>query len=171
MAKDFLGYERMLQEALRGVVREALSKVAASGFPASHHFYITFRTDYPRVEIPEFLRSQYPQEMTIVIQHQYSGLNVGEDSFSVSLSFNKMPAALTIPFASLVRFADPSVDFGLQLAASPPLGPVAVPATSAGDSSDMSGKSKPAKSGESEHPSENDESSAKVVALDSFRKS
>ena len=68
MAKDLLGYESMLQEALRGVVREALSKVAASGFPPGHHFYITFRSDYPGVEIPDFLRAQYPREMTIVIQ-------------------------------------------------------------------------------------------------------
>ncbi len=181
MAKDLLGYERMLQEALRGVVREALSKVAASGFPPGHHFYITFRSDYPGVEIPDFLRAQYPHEMTIVIQYQYSGLEVGAESFSVSLSFNKMPCTLTVPFASLVRFADPSVDFGLQLAASLPVGPVAVPADGASNSSaaggDAGGTPKPARSGESKSPpgaaapSENEEPSAKVVTLDSFRKS
>jgi hypothetical protein len=114
MAKDFIGYEALTDRALRGVVRDALKRVQKQGLIGSHHFYLTFKTQDPGVEIPDFLKERYPDEITIVLQKQYSGLNVTEDSFEVTLSFQKLPARLFVPFAAMTGFADPSVQFGLQ---------------------------------------------------------
>ena len=114
MAKDFIGYEALTDRALRGVVREALKRVQKQGLVGSHHFYLTFKTHDPGVEIPDFLKERYPDEMTIVLQNQFSGLNVTEEKFEVTLGFQKLPATLTIPFAALTGFVDPSVQFGLQ---------------------------------------------------------
>ena len=94
MAKDYIGYKAITDAALRGVVREALKRVEKQGLIAAHHFRITFKTRYPGVEIPEFLLEQYPEEMMIILQHQYWGLNVKEDFFEVTLSFKKVPATL-----------------------------------------------------------------------------
>jgi hypothetical protein len=109
-----LRYDVMVQRALRGVLRDALQLVSESGLPGEHHFYITFRTDHPGVEIPDRLRERYPNEMTIVLQNQFWGLEVGEESFAVTLSFNDLPERVTVPFQSVIAFADPSVRFGLQ---------------------------------------------------------
>ncbi len=95
-------------------MREALKRVEKQGLIAAHHFRITFKTRFPGVEIPEFLLEQYPEEMMIILQHQYWGLKVKEDLFEVTLSFKKVPATLTIPFAALTAFVDPGVQFGLQ---------------------------------------------------------
>jgi hypothetical protein len=115
MAGNGLRYDRMVEEALRGVVRKALEEVAArKELPGAHHFYLTFRTACPGVEIPDYLHEAYPKEMTIVLQHQFWHLTVGKDSFSVTLSFNRMQERLSIPFAAMVAFADPSVPFALQ---------------------------------------------------------
>lgn len=107
-------YELLVQDALRSVARQVLLKVVKDGLPGDHHFYITFRTKHEGVQISERLASQYPEEMTIVVQHQYWGLEVTEDFFSIQLSFQKHPETLTIPFAALTAFVDPSVQFGLQ---------------------------------------------------------
>ncbi len=109
-----LRYDRMVEEALLGVVRRALADVSENGLPGNHHFYITFRTDHPGVVLPEHLRQRYPGEMTIVLQHQFWGLEVEEEAFGVTLSFNDVPERLQIPFQAVVAFADPSVRFGLQ---------------------------------------------------------
>ncbi len=114
MADDDLRYDRMVEDALRSVVSKALSQVAERGLSGDHHFYITFRTDHPDVVIPDQLRARYPSEMTIVLQHQFWGLEVGPDAFGITLSFSNVPEHLTIPFESVVAFADPSVRFGLQ---------------------------------------------------------
>ena len=114
MAKDFIGYQGLADAALRNVVREALKRVEKQGLVGAHHFRITFKTGFPGVEIPDFLREQYPEEMMIILQHQFWGLKVREDHFEVTLSFKKVPATLTIPFAALTQFADPGVSFGLQ---------------------------------------------------------
>ena len=114
MAKDFIGYEALTDKALRGVVRDALRRVQKQGLIGSHHFYITFKTHDSGVEIPDFLKERYPDEMTIVLQNQYSGLHVTEDAFEVMLTFQKLPATLFIPFSALTAFADPAVQFGLQ---------------------------------------------------------
>ncbi len=114
MADDLMQYDLMAQNALRGVVRQALDKACNEGLPGEHHFYISYRTDMPGVEMSERLRSQYPEEITIVLQHQFWDMEVSDDQFRVSLSFNKVPENLVIPYNALIGFFDPSVQFGLQ---------------------------------------------------------
>ncbi len=104
----------MVESALRGVVREAIASAVADGLPGGHHFYITFKTDAAGVEIGDYLRDKYPNEMTIVIEHQFWDLTVSEKTFAVTLSFNNRPERLTVPFTAITAFADPSVKFGLQ---------------------------------------------------------
>jgi len=118
MSKDWLRYDRMVEDALRGVVRRALTDVSTSGLPGDHHFYLTFRTGEPDVQIAPALKSQYPKEMTIVLQHQFWGLEVNEDQFAVTLSFGGKHERLVVPYRSIVSFADPSVKFGLQFESS-----------------------------------------------------
>jgi hypothetical protein len=109
-----LRYDLLLQKALRGVLRETLDEVAAKGLPGHHHLYITFRTQAPGVTVPDHLVQRYPDEMTVVLQHEFWGLEVDEVGFQVTLSFNNRGERLTVPFAAVVAFADPSVNFGLQ---------------------------------------------------------
>ncbi len=112
--QDGLDYELLVDNALRNVVFAALKQVARHGLPAGHHFYITFRTDHPGVDIDSSLRAQYPGEMAIVLQHQFSGLVVEADFFQVTLSFSAVPRTLVVPFASVTSFADPDAKFALQ---------------------------------------------------------
>lgn len=114
MAKDWLRYDRLVEDALRSVVRRALQEVAANGLPGDHHFYLTFHTQEPGVSLSPALRAQYPKEMTIVLQHQFWGLEILDDAFTVTLSFGGKHEKLVIPFQSVISFADPSVKFGLQ---------------------------------------------------------
>lgn len=114
MNDDLLRYDLMIETALRNVVREALSSVAQNGLPGEHHFYITFLTDHPGVEIPDYLRKQYDEEMTIVLQYQFFGLKVDGEAFGVTLSFNNVKERLRIPIEAITTFADPSVNFALQ---------------------------------------------------------
>jgi len=109
-----LRYDQMIEEALRGVVRRALRTVVESGLPGSHHFYITFQTTAPGVEITDRLHEKYPEEMTIVLQYQFWGLEVSAERFAVTLSFNDVPERLVVPFAAVTAFADPAAKFGLQ---------------------------------------------------------
>lgn len=163
-----MDYNRLVDGALRTVVRQALRRVAREGLPGAHHFYISFRTGDPGVVIPEYLRTKYPDEMTIVIQHQYWGLEVGDDAFEVTLSFRKSPERLRIAYAALTGFFDPSVQFGLQFkgaegaeAASPQ---VARPALEAPPKAPSLAPPKAAAPGAPSAPED------KVVALDQFRK-
>lgn len=113
--EDTLRYDRMVEAALRGVVREAVEEVIEEGeLPGDHHFYITFMTDYPGVKIPAYLRDRYPGEMTIVLQYQFYDLNVDDEKMGVTLSFNNVPERLEIPLSAITIFADPSVNFALQ---------------------------------------------------------
>jgi len=116
---SLIPYDEIVQEALRAVVGRVLGQVeqANGELPGNHHFYITFRTDAPGVDIPAHLRERFPDEMTIVIQNKFWDLTVTEEGFSVGLSFNQMPAILVIPFAAITAFVDPAVDFGLQFQA------------------------------------------------------
>lgn len=114
MAEDLLRYDMMIESALRDVVRQTMEKVADQGLLGDHHFYISFLTRHPDVEIPDHLLKQYPEEMTIVLQHQFYNLKVDQKSFSVGLSFNNVREKLTIPFAAITTFADPAVNFALQ---------------------------------------------------------
>lgn len=118
MSEEVLQYERMVENALRGVVRETLEQVAEVGLPGDHHLYITFSTDYPGVDIPEYLIRKYPEEMTIVLQYKFWGLKIEDDLFKVTLSFNKVSERLTIPFEAITGFADPTANFGLRFESS-----------------------------------------------------
>jgi hypothetical protein len=109
-----LRYDKMVEDALRGVVRQTLREVEKNGLPADHHFYVTFETTHKGIEIPDYLRQRYPSEMTIVLQHQFYGLKVLAEGFTVTLSFNNTPERLVIPFDAIRIFADPSVSFALQ---------------------------------------------------------
>ena len=116
---SLIPYDEIVQEALRAVVGRVLGQVASGGgvLPGNHHFYITFKTQAPGVDIPAHLRARFPDEMTIVLQNKFWDLEVGEDQFSVGLTFNQVPAKLVIPFGAITAFVDPAVDFGLQFQA------------------------------------------------------
>ncbi len=116
---DGFNYEEMVQEGLRGVVHEALETAALNGLPGAHHFYIAFKTDYPGVQLADYLRERHPDEMTIVIQHQYWGLEVDEKGFYISLSFSDSQERIYVPFHALLSFMDPHAKFGLQFTPAP----------------------------------------------------
>ncbi|HUC62199.1 MAG TPA: ClpXP protease specificity-enhancing factor SspB [Alphaproteobacteria bacterium] len=158
MGKDGLRYDKMVEDALRGVVRQSLTLVAKNGFTDNHHFYLTFRTRHAGVSIPDHLRAQYPDEMTIVLQYQFWGLKVDEEKFEVTLSFNKQQERLVVPFAAMTGFVDPSVQFGLQFKGEIAAANAAPAAKVAG------GAVEPAA-----EPSETG-TAPRVVALDAFRK-
>jgi hypothetical protein len=112
--KDLIRYDLLVQDALKGVVRKVLVDTAKDGLPGEHHFYISFRTDFPGARLSNRLREKYPQEMTIVLQHQFWDLGVTEHAFEIGLSFSGVPERLLIPFDALTGFFDPSVQFGLK---------------------------------------------------------
>ncbi|NBX03819.1 MAG: hypothetical protein EBR02_07165 [Alphaproteobacteria bacterium] len=114
MPQDSLNYPVFIDQAMRGVVREVLRNVSANGLPGDHHFFISYATNYPGVKMSEQLKSRYPKEITIVLQHQFWDFKVEEHQFGVTLSFGGVPEKLVVPFAALTAFADPSVKFGLQ---------------------------------------------------------
>jgi hypothetical protein len=159
MPEDLMRYDQLAQNALRGVVREALRKVERSGLPGEHHFYIAFHTRHPGVDIGERLAARYPREMTIVLQHQYWNLVVTEERFQVELSFDNIPEKLVVPFSAVKGFLDPAVQFGLQFEV------VNVEATPQIETKP------PAKPAESEiKDAETPVEAPKVVSLDAFRK-
>ncbi len=182
MTSDGLRYDALVEDALRDVLRRALSYVAERGLPGDHHFYITFRTGHPGVDIPEHLRVRFPNEMTIVLQHQFWGLDVGADAVGVTLTFSDVPERLTIPFAAVTAFADPSVQFGLQFDSSEeggePMPVMSVMPTSETLPAGLPGSGPPrptkdaAPEAEPTLPPRPDEAQgdAKVVTLDAFRK-
>jgi hypothetical protein len=111
---DQIRYDLLTQQALRGVVRSVLTDTAKKGLPGDHHFYISFDTRADGVRLSDRLRAQYPNEMTIILQHQFWDLKVGDEEFEVGLSFGGIPEKLTVPFEAINGFFDPSVQFGLQ---------------------------------------------------------
>lgn len=163
MAGKLLDYNHLVETALRGAVRDALKRVAEFGLPGNHHFYVTFRTDQAGIDIPEYLHDRYPEEMTIVLQHQYWGLEVRETEFQVTLSFNKVPEKLVIPYAALTAFADPSVQFGLQFRVTPNAEGRAAAAAAEPQGANMAGDA-----AADAEPAER--KTGDVVALDAFRK-
>ena len=173
MPDDLMQYQKKLDQALRGVVRAALIEAATDGLPGDHHFYITFRTKADGVEISNTLHAQYETEMTIVLQHQFWGLEVHDDWFTVTLSFNRVSEPLIIPFDAVSAFLDPAVSFGLQFDAdkaanTQPDGVVrpvdeAAPTTETG-SSQTDGE-------DTDKDSDDDDGKmGQVITLDSFRK-
>jgi hypothetical protein len=181
MPVDHIRYDLLTQDALRSVIRIVLADVAVKGLPGDHHFYITFDTRVDGVRLSARLKAAYPEEMTIVLQHQFWDLAVGDDDFDVGLTFNGIPERLHIPFHAVKAFMDPSVQFGLQFAVereapaaqradgaerSPrPAAetPAPMPATEAADAA-------PAELGEGQSAPAREEGSAEVVRLDRFRK-
>ena len=160
--EDQMNYEAMAQDALRGVIKAALRKAVSLGqLPGEHHFYITFRTKAPGVSGPSELLAKYPDEMTIVLQHQFWDLQVEETLFQVTLKFGGQPKRLVGPYAAVTRFYDPSVQFLLQFeAAEPSLAPVVA----------LEPASTPALKDDSEPAEATEETGPKVVSLDQFRK-
>jgi hypothetical protein len=114
MPVDHIRYDLLTQDALRGVIRTVLTDAAVKGLPGDHHFFITFDTRAEGVRISSRLKTSYPDEMTIVLQHQFWDLQVGDDDFDVGLAFNAVPERLHVPFKAVKAFFDPSVQFGLQ---------------------------------------------------------
>jgi hypothetical protein len=111
-------YEELIQNALMDVVRSVLTDVSVNGLCDNHHFYVKFRTDHPKTKIPHYLKQHHPEEITIVIQHQFWNMRIAEEYFSVDLSFNNVREKLLIPYGALTAFIDPSVNFALQFAPS-----------------------------------------------------
>jgi len=158
-------YDKMVEKALRGVVTQALDYVVKNGLPNDHHFYITFMTNFDGVQIPSHLREQYPEEMTIVLQYQFYGLEAHEDYFTVTLSFNNVPEKLIIPVEAVTIFADPSVNFALQFQ----------PMEDIEEDEDDLPPPPPAKSGKNDAgkkpgKAKKEDGAGNVIALDHFRK-
>ncbi len=165
--EDLMRYDQMAQDALRSVVREAIKRAAGQGLPGKHHFYITFKTLAEGVSIPKDLGQKYPDEMTIVLEHQYWDLAAADQQFSVTLRFAGSPKRLIVPYTAVTRFFDPSVRFGLQfdVAVSPNLVAVAV-----GDDNISHHADEPATSAGDDEPTPPNGGGATVVRLDKFRK-
>jgi hypothetical protein len=155
--ESLLPYERWTEQALRQVVAQAVEHAATEGLPGGHHFYITFRTDFPGVGIPQRVRAQYPREMTIVLQHQFWDLGYDRESraISVGLSFGGVPSTLTIPVDAVVEFADPHIRYGLRFQpVEAEVAPEAEPEAAEPAASEPAAPSEP----------------AQVVSLDAFRR-
>ncbi len=179
MAQDLMNYEQMTQLALRGVVRDAIRRVIREdGLPGAHHFYITFLTRYPGAEIDESLAKKYPEEITIVLEHQFWDLTANDDNFEVTLKFGGVPKYIKVPYTAITRFHDPSVGFALQFEPQRDETPASVsplaklqpePTDTPKSKKATSNKSKP-KSKTQKTVEDKTESDEKVVSLDSFRK-
>ncbi len=191
MSEDKIRYDILASEAFRGLIRTVLQKVQKRGLPGEHHFYVTFDTTAPGTIQSKRLKDQYPDEMTIVLQHQFWDFQVYEDRFEVKLSFNNVPERLVIPFAAIRSFVDPSVGFvispnlllqspnrdtamaGSPLSAETQDRDALPPAAQASPDQDVEAKPKnedaAAAKGEDD-PADPDEQTAKVVELDAFRK-
>jgi uncharacterized protein len=175
MATDHIRYDVLARDALRGVLRKVLTDAAAHGLPGEHHFFITFVSKAEGVKLSPRLLAQYPEEMTIILQHQFWDLAVSDDRFEVGLSFGGIPERLVVPFSAIKSFLDPSVKFGLQfdtsdvtetpdaaLPAAPAPSAVSVPAAAAKNAET---EDEPASPGEGPG-----QGGAEVVRLDRFRK-
>src|ERR1051325_9489146 len=114
MAESEIDYGALLQRALRSVVRVVLERTVREGLPGEHHFYLSLRTDHPGTQVPPFLRQRFPEEITVVLQHQFRDLSVDDDGFAVTLRFDGMPARLVVPWEAVVAFFDPTAEFGLR---------------------------------------------------------
>jgi len=156
--ESLLPYEQWIEQALRQVVALAIDHAASEGLPGGHHFYITFRTDFPGVVVPPRIRAQYPREMTIVLQHQFWDLRYDRETqtISVGLSFGGVPSILTIPLDAVVEFADPHIRYGLRFQ------PADLPAEAQAPEAEVEPESPPAPPAPSEP--------AQVVSLDAFRR-
>ncbi|GLQ34090.1 hypothetical protein GCM10007939_03730 [Amylibacter marinus] len=159
---DAINYNYLMHRAMRGLMIELLEEIAQTGLPGEHHFFITFDTNHPEVEIADWLRERYSEEMTVVIQHWYENLEVLEDGFTVTLNFGDSPEVLVIPWDSVRTFVDPSVEFGLRFEVEDIADDASNENTPVDDESPMI---------EIEDDESDLRKDADVVSLDSFRKS
>lgn len=164
MAEDIIRYDVLVQEALRSVVRKVLAEAARAGLPGEHHFYIAFDTAAPGVRLSSRIRQKYPEEMTVVLQHQFWDFVVTDTQFEVTLSFGGVAERLVIPFTAVKGFFDPSVQFGLQFPGAAGAAAAAEPAKAAARPEAASADAPDAE------PAEPADPSGRVVALDAFRK-
>jgi uncharacterized protein len=145
-------------------MKETLSIIAKDGLPGKHHFYISFKTDYPGVDLPDYLRDEYPDNITIVLQYEFWDLEVGDKAFSVTLCFNEVHERVNVPFGAVISFVDPSVKFGLQFA----------PAQyeKSGELLHLEGQKKSAKKSEKSDKGPSSEASdgSNIIPLDTFRR-
>jgi hypothetical protein len=174
MATDHIRYDVLARDALRGVLRRVLTDAAEHGLPGEHHFFITFLSTADGVKLSPRLLAQYPEEMTVILQHQFWDLTVLEDRFEVGLSFGGIPERLVVPFNSIKSFFDPSVQFGLQFdpsdateAPAANLPAVAAPSPPAAPTVPATG---PASTAETQDAAAKPSEGAEVVRLDRFRK-
>ena len=177
MSTDLIRYDLLAQEALRGVVKRVLVDVARAGMPGEHHFYLSFNTQFPGVRLSPRLREKYPEEMTVILQHQFWDLNITEHGFEVGLSFSNIPEKLYVPYASITGFFDPSVKFALKF--EPVTQPVAeqkpeksAPAREAPKGARSEPQEEPPTRNKADTAAKEAESGegAQVVSLDKFRK-
>jgi hypothetical protein len=138
LSSDSIDYQRLVEDALRDVVRRVLADVAEQGLPGDHHFYIGFRTGHPGVVMPRSLRDLYPEEMSLILQHRFWNLAVNDDGFAVELTFSGSRQRLEIPFAALTMFADPSAEFALRFMPRIPGETATLPAATAAASASAS---------------------------------
>ena len=163
MSEPLLPYDQWIDGALRSVIRKAVTEAAENGLPGDHHFYVTFRTTAEGVELAPSLRAVHPEQMTIVLQHQFRDLKVDDDALSVILRFKGRSERLRVPFAAIIAFADPSVNFGLQFKL----------LSSADDEEPGALADRPEAAANGAGETEDDEpetASGQVIALDTFRK-
>jgi uncharacterized protein len=169
---EIIDYPGLIDNAMRGVVRDALIHISKHGLPGDHHFFVSFQTNFPGVSISPQLKSRYPEEITIVIQHQFWDLTITDSQFSLMLSFNNIPEKLVVPYDALTAFADPSVKFGLQFhgkkaGTSEEDETLSCPATGKKQGAKPSLASFDEDEPASENAAANDE---KVISLEAFRK-
>ncbi len=172
-----LRYDKMVEKALRGVITQALQHVIKNGLPEEHHFYITFLTEHPGVQIPQYLHEQYPEEMTIVLQYQFYGLEASDEQMAVTLSFNNIPERLVVPIEAITIFADPAVNFALQFQPMDEMEDVMDEDDDEGMPLPVPSKPTPPKSGLKKSTEKTDKpakdakpETGKVISIDSFRK-
>lgn len=173
MTIDLMNYEQLTQDAMRGVVKRALEHVVKHGLPGDHHFYVSFDTNFPGVVISETIYEQYPDEMTIVIQHQFWGLEVKDGMLRIELSFNNIPEKLEIPLLSIIGFFDPHVQFGVQFEIPEEiLEAIEVLETeeAENDIAEAVIEATDAKADDKDSAQDEPDTSAQVVSLDAFRK-
>ena len=159
-----IDYGNLMHDAMRGLIRRVLTDVKESGLPGSHHFFITFDTAHPDAELADWLSDRYPGEMTVVMQHWYDGLEVGEDGFAVTLNFGDAPEPLFIPYDAIRTFVDPSVEFGLRFEQQDKDGVEIAPVETA-ETAEL-----PQVEEEELEVAQEPAKDAEIVSLDSFRK-
>lgn len=154
-----IDYGNLMHAAMRDLIRRVLSRIAENGLPGEHHFFITFDTTHPEAGLADWLHDRYPQEMTVVIQHWFADLEVGEDGFSVTLNFGDRAEPLYIPFDAIRTFVDPSVEFGLRFETQ-----------DSDEEDDEDEESGPEDAAQTADDDDDGQREAEVVSLDKFRK-